>query len=498
MTQHFPALLVVLPMLAAALLPFSPGPLKRASWAVALVSALVSMALASVLAFETFSAGRVSYWFGGWAPPRGIEYAIDPLGALMLLLVALITLAVIIYSRQAAPAEVPADRLPCLYAGMLLFSSGLTGMVITGDIFNLYVFIEITSLASYALVAAGPRREALMAGYNYLILGTIAATFILLGIGYLYTATGTLNMADLRERLPLVYQTSTVLTAFAFLMVGLSIKTALFPLHIWLPDAYTYAPSPVSALMAATGTKVGIYAMIRVIFTIFKPEFNLSTVPMTAILAVLSCAAIIYGALMAIAQQNIKRMLAYSSVSQIGYIILGAVIANQSGMTGSLLHMINHALMKAALFMCAGFFFMRAGAEKLADLRGLGRRMPLAAAALTAAACSITGIPLTIGFISKWHIALGAIEAGLWPAVIVILAGSGLTAVYFWKLIEPLYFPAPGEAGERAPRAAAEPAAGWALLPAAVLAALGVALGFAAHLPALGAGKAAALLLGKL
>ena len=335
-------------------------------------------------------------------------------------------------------------------------------------------------------------REALLAGYNYLILGTIAATFILLGIGYLYTATGTLNMADLHERLPSVCQSRTVLTAFVFFMVGLGVKTALFPLHVWLPDAYTQAPSPVSALMAATGTKVGIYVIIRVIFTVFEPEFNLSTVPTTDILALLSCAAIIYGAVMAIAQRNIKRMLAYSSVSQIGYIILGAVIANQSGLTGSLLHMVNHALMKAALFMCAGVLLIRTGAEKLEDLRGLGRRMPLTAATLTIAACSITGIPLTIGFISKWHIALGAVEAGMWPAVVVILAGSALTAVYFWKLIEPFFSSPAGEA-----EAGNAAAAGEAALPAAVLAALGIALGFAAHLSA-GAEKAAALLLGGL
>ncbi len=492
--EHIPALLVIVPLLAAVIIPFSPAPLRRRGAAVSLLANAAALALASALAWEVFRLGRVSYRFGGWAPPWGIEYAVDPLAAVMLLLVAFVAFAASVYSGAAASGEITAEKLPYYQSASLLFVSGLSGMVITGDIFNLYVFIEIASLAGYALVASGRRRDALVAGFNYLILGTIAATFILLGIGYLYMASGTLNIADLRERLPHIYHTKTVLTAFAFLIVGFSIKTALFPLHIWLPDAYTYAPSPVSALMAATGTKVGIYAMIRVIFTVFKPEFNASVVPMKAILIVLSSAAIIYGAAMAIAQKDIKRMLAYSSVSQIGYIILGAAVASQHSLTGSLLHMINHALMKACLFMCAGLMLMSTGAEKVADLRGAGRRMPLTMAAFTAAALSMTGIPPTLGFVSKWHIGLGAVEAGYWAVVPVILGGSLLTGIYFWRVIEPAYFGAPPQSGHKnaeggAPR--------WALAPALALAALGTLLGLAAHTPAVGAARAAAELLGR-
>ncbi|MEW5905990.1 MAG: monovalent cation/H+ antiporter subunit D family protein [Elusimicrobiota bacterium] len=487
---HIPALLVLVPLLAAAIIPFSPSPLRRAGGTVALLANAAALALASILALETFRLGRVTYHFGGWAPPWGIEYAVDPLAAIMLLLVAFVAFAASVYSRAAAGAEIAHERLPYYHSAGLLLVSGLSGMVITGDVFNLYVFLEIASLAGYALIAAGRRRDALVASFNYLILGTIAATFILLGIGYLYMASGTLNIADLRERLPHIYHTKTVLTAFAFLMVGFSIKTALFPLHIWLPDAYTYAPSPVSALLAATGTKVGVYAMLRVTYTVFRPEFNASVVPMKAILLVLSSAAIIYGAVMAIAQKDIKRMLAYSSVSQIGYIILGAAIASQSSLTGSLLHMINHALMKAALFMCAGLMLISTGAEKVSDLRGAAARMPLTMAAFTAAALSMTGIPPTLGFMSKWHIALGAVEAGLWAAVPVVLAGSLLTAIYFWKVIEPAYFSAPPE--DHKPDT---PAPFWAAAPAAALAGLGLLLGLAAWTPAAGAARAAGELL---
>jgi multicomponent Na+:H+ antiporter subunit D len=490
-TEHIPALLVITPMLAAVLIPFSPAPLRRAGAGIYIAATAAALAMAMALARDTFIYGRVTYHFGGWAPPWGIEYAVDPLAAVMLLLIAFVSLLCAVYSRAAAPAEIGPERLPYYHSACLLLVSGLSGIVITGDIFNLYVFIEIASLAGYALIAAGRRREALVASFNYLILGTVAATFILLGIGYLYLAAGTLNIADLRERLPHIYHTKAVLTAFAFLMVGFSIKTALFPLHIWLPDAYTYAPSPVSALMAATGTKVGIYAMLRLVFTVFKPEFNASVVPMKVILLVLSSVAIVYGAAMAIAQKDLKRMLAYSSVSQIGYIILGAALASQTALSGSLLHMLNHALMKACLFMCAGLMLLSSGAEKLSDLKGAGRRMPLTMAAFTLAALSMTGIPPTLGFMSKWHIALGAVEAGLWMLLPVILAGSLLTGIYFWKVIEPAYFSAPqsgkAEGGEPPLTAVA---------PALLLAALGALLGLAAHTPAVAAARAAAELLG--
>lgn len=490
LAEHIPALLVLVPLLASVIIPFSPAPLRRAGGAVAVLANGAALALASALALEVFRLGRVTYRFGGWAPPWGIEYAVDPLAAIMLLLVAFVSFAASVYSGAAASAEVAHERLPYYHSAALLLVSGLSGMIITGDVFNLYVFLEIASLAGYALIAAGRRRDALVAGFNYLILGTIAATFILLGIGYLYMAAGTLNIADLRERLPHIYHTRTVLTAFAFLMVGFSIKTALFPLHIWLPDAYTYAPSPASALLASTGTKVGVYAMLRVTYTVFRPEFDASVVPMKTILLVLSSAAVVYGAVMAIAQKDIKRMLAYSSVSQIGYIVLGAAIASESALTGSLLHMINHALMKASLFMCAGLMLISTGAEKVSDLKGAARRMPLTMAAFTAAALSMTGIPPTLGFVSKWHIALGAVEAGLWAVVPVVLAGSLLTAVYFWKVIEPAYFSAPAE-GHKPDT----PAPFWAAAPAAALAGLGLLLGLAAWTPAAGAARAAGELL---
>ncbi|HOI43928.1 MAG TPA: proton-conducting transporter membrane subunit, partial [Elusimicrobiales bacterium] len=200
MTEHVPALLVIVPLLAAVIIPFSPAPLRRRGAAVSLLANAAALALASALAYEVFRLGRVTYRFGGWAPPWGIEYAVDPLAAVMLLLVAFVAFAAAVYSGTAAREEIAAEKLPYYQSASLLFVSGLLGMVITGDIFNLYVFIEIASLAGYALVASGRRRDALVAGFNYLVLGTIAATFILLGIGYLYMASGTLNIADLRER----------------------------------------------------------------------------------------------------------------------------------------------------------------------------------------------------------------------------------------------------------------------------------------------------------
>jgi multicomponent Na+:H+ antiporter subunit D len=364
------------------------------------------------------------------------------------------------------------------------------GIVITGDIFNLYVFVEISSLAGYALIATAKKRESLTASFNYLIIGTIAATFMLLGIGHLYMVTGTLNMADLGQRLPALYDSRVVRTAFAFFTVGLSIKVALFPLHIWLPNAYANAPSPVGAILAATGTKVGAYALLRVMFTVFDLEFDLRVVPFTKILLVVSSVAIIAGSVLAVAQTNLRRMLAYSSVGQVGYIVLGAAIAGQTAMAGSLVHILNHALMKGTLFMVAGILLFSTGKENIADLRGLGRKMPVTMAAFTIAALSMVGVPLTVGFVSKWYIAVGAVETGLWYLVPVVLLSSLLTAVYFWRVIEGIYFGKPTGAAE------VESAPPGLVMPTAVMAGLCLYFGIFAAVPLDIARKAAAMLLG--
>ncbi len=440
LAESLPILVIIIPLISAVVIPLLGKIDRSLSWYITISATFLSFLISISLLNTVMVSGRISYWLGGWEPPWGIEYVVDYLSGFVLVIVSFIAFVVSVYAKRSVEMEIEGSKIPPFYSIYMLFVTGLMGIIITGDLFNLYVFIEISALSGYVLVAVGRKRDALIASYNYLVLGTIAATFILLGIGYLYMVTGTLNMADLRVRLPMLYDSKVVLTAFAFFTVGLSLKLALFPLHIWLPNVYTHAPSAVSALMAATSTKVAAYVLLRITFTVFTVEFALRAVPVTKIFLFLSAIAIIAGSVLAIAQTNIKRMLAYSSVGQIGYIVLGAALANQLAMTGSLLHLLNHALMKGTLFLAVGAVVYKTGIEDISGLKGMGKKMPFTMAAFTVGALSMIGIPLTVGFVSKWYLALGALKAGMWFFIPIILLSSLLTAVYFLRIIEGIYF----------------------------------------------------------
>jgi len=439
-SSHLAIFPVLFPLMAAILIPLIARRNNQFAWSLSVGAAGFSFLSCCLLLESVLSNGSISYWLGNWEPPWGIEYYVDIFNGFILVVVSFMAFLVLVYSRQSIQKEIPEKKIIFFYAVFMLLVTGLMGMVVTGDVFNLYVFLEISAISSYVLIACGKRREALMASYNYLILGTIGATFILLGIGYLYMVTGTLNMADLHQRLPPVFHSKVVLTGFAFLTVGLCIKIGLFPFHIWIPNAYTHAPSVVSAFLAATATKVSIYVLIRIMFSVFTIDFAREVVPISEILLALSAAAMIIGPLLAIGQKDLKRMLAYSSVGQIGYIIMGLALLNQTGMTGSLLHILNHALMKGTLFLVVGALVYQAGITQIEDLKGMGKRMPFSMAAFTIASLSMVGIPLTAGFVSKWYLVMGGLQAGRWYLVPVILISSLLTAVYFWRVLENIYF----------------------------------------------------------
>lgn len=437
-TDHLPILLIIIGFFGAFFTPIIGMIRKKLCSPWATFITMMQFLISLLLLYNVVAAGNLSYWLGGWQPPWGIEYAVDILNAFVLVIVAGVCFLVSIYSRKSLGLEVPGKEIP-LYTLYIVLSTGMLGIVITGDVFNLYVFLEISSLAAYALIALGDRQSG-MASFNYMIMGTISASFILLGIGYLYVMTGTLNMADLSILLPGIYGRPVLLVAIALIVVGLSIKTALYPLHTWLPDAYTHAPSAISALLAGTFTKVGIYALIRVMFTVISPSYVIETVPVMSMLTWLAAIGILAGSVLAIAQYDIKRMLAYSSVSQIGYIILGVGLANNIAMTGGILHILSHSLMKTGLFMVSGAIIYRTGIKNIYQLKGMGKKMPYTMGAFVVGALSMIGIPPTVGFASKFYLAWGALEAGKWVFVIVILLSSLLTAVYFWRIFENVYF----------------------------------------------------------
>jgi len=338
------------------------------------------------------------------------------------------------------------QRQSLYYTTFLLCLASLIGITITGDAFNVFVFLEISSLATYTLIARGRDRRALTAAYRYLIMGTIGATFILIAIGFMYMLTGTLNMADLAERLPEHHDNRVLHASFAFFTIGVALKAAIFPLHYWLPNAYTYAPKATTAFLAATATKVSLYVMIRFIFDIYGVEFAFNKMQLATLLVPLSIAGILLASLTAIFQNDAKRLLAWSSVAQLGYMSLGIGLLNVGGLTATVSHMFNHAMMKAGLFLALATMMYRVQSSSLTALSGIGRTMPWTTGAFTILGIGLIGVPFTAGFISKWYLIVGTLDKD-WLAVAVLLFASSLMAVvYVGKMIDVMYFkPAPAE-----------------------------------------------------
>jgi len=437
-TSPFPILIILVPLISAFLVPIIGWWRKGLCYPLVIAALSLSVLSCIVTLHMVMDQGTVHYYLGNWDPPWGIEYVIDHLNAFVAIIVSVISLMIAIASRRSVEQELP-KKIVYFYCLFLLQVTGLLGIVVTGDMFNLYVFLEIASLAGYALIAIG-EDGAPFASFTYMIYGTIGACFYLLSVGYLYVITGSLNMADLSGILPDLYHSKVVLMAFAFFIVGVGLKMALFPLHVWLPDAYTYAPSAVSALVAPLMTKVGAYVMIRIIFTVFKPYFFLELIPATIILSWVAIIAILFGCILALGQTDLKRMLAYVLIAEVGYIALGVGLANRAGLTGAILHILNDALMMACLFLVVGAIMYKVGLRNIHQFRGLHRKMPITMAALTVTALSVIGIPPTCGFFSKWYLVLGAIDANRWFAAAILLISSLFNAILFFRVIENVYF----------------------------------------------------------
>ena len=488
---HLPALQVVIPLLGSVFAAF----LRRGAFAfaVALAVSWILPFVSAIMLWEVVENGPISYAIGGWEPPWGIEYRVDALNAFVLLLISVVGAVVMPFARRSIDFELPESKEAWFYCMFLLCLAGLLGVTITGDAFNAFVFLEISSLSTYVLIALGHDRRALLSAFQYLIMGTIGATFYVIGVGFLYLLTGSLNMADVAVRLADVPdgQWKTTVVSLAFITVGLSLKLALFPLHAWLPNAYAYAPSWVTAFLSATATKVAIYLLVRYYYTIYGAAFDWRTLPVAEIFIALSIAAMFIASAIAVFQTDLKRMLAYSSLAQIGYITLGIALANQAGLTGGLVHIVNHALMKAALFLALGAVFFRVGTVQLGDLAGIGRKMPFTMAVFAIAGFGLVGTPGTSGFISKWLLVVGALDAGLWPLVFLILASSLLTLVYFGRVLEVVWLRPTAQPIEHA----ADPPLSM-LLPMLVLAAASVYFGFDTRLTVGVAGTAAQALIG--
>jgi multicomponent Na+:H+ antiporter subunit D len=470
--DNLPVLLPV-GLLTAAVLAVLVGEWSaRAARVVALVGTLASLGMALVGLVVALDRGPLRHELAGWPPPLGIEYVLDPLAAYMAAIIAFVGVVVVVYPPGPGFGGLPRRRVP-LYPLVLLLLGGLMGVVVSADLFHLFVFLEIYAIATYALVALGGTR-ATFASLRYLIFGTIGSGFYLLGVGFLYFMTGSLNMGDVAGLLVGLEDNETVLAALALIVVGLAIKMALFPLHIWLPEAHSYATPAVAALLAAVQVKVAAYALIRILFEVFGTEMVTVQVPVTDLLAWFGAAGILYGSVMAIRQSDLKRMLAYSTVAQLGYIGVGIGLATPLALVAALFHVLNHALMKSCLFLIAGGIASQTGLRQIPRMAGLARRMPLTAAAFTVSALAMVGVPPTAGFFSKWYLLLGALEEGRAVFAVVIAASSLLTLWYFLRAFEIIY--ATPDELDPALAEATEPGAG-VLAPVLGLAVLVVVVG---------------------
>ncbi len=490
--MHAPALVVVVPMISATLCAFVPS--GRLAWVLSILATAASLVFALLLLGRVAEEGVISYAMGGWEPPAGIEFRIDALNALILLLVATIGFLAAIFSWPTVNAEIRTAKQNLFYSAYLICVTGLLGVTITGDAFNLFVFLEISSISTYVLVAlgAGRDRRALPAAFNYLVMGTLGATFYVIGVGFLYAATGTLNMHDLSVMIPAMTGSRTVQAGFAFIIIGLGLKAAMWPLHQWLPNAYAYAPSFVTTFLAATATKVALYALIRFLFTVFQPGFAFELASFELLLMPLAIAAMVVCSFQAVFQSDVRRTLAYSSVAQVGYMLLGISIATAAGLTAGLFHLVNHALMKGGLFMAVAGVVLTYQGTRVDDFSGLGRSAPWTMSAFAICALSLIGVPLTAGFQSKLALLSAAFENGWWWAAVLIVFSSVLAVIYMGRVLEAVFFRAPAN-----PRKQRKEAPLLILVPLWLLALANIWIGIDASPVYDLAGQAAASVLGE-
>lgn len=434
--EHLPILVILTYCFAALLMPAAGAIHRRLPSLLAFAAGLGAFGLSVLTLLRTLRQGAFQYSVGAWPAPIGIELVADPLSAFFLLAVNLVALLVLFQMAFGTTERPTAAYSSCA----MLMLGGFGGIIGTGDLFNLFVFLELSALAGYALLGCKDGRSA-HAAFRYLLLGTLGASFYLLGLGFLYAETGSLNMGDLRMILETSGMDTASRIALVLMVTGMALKMALFPLHQWLPDTYTYAPPLSTALVAPIGTKVAVYVLIRIFHDVFPADLGGWDFPFSRILVGAGMIAIIWGSVMAIPQGNLKRMLAYSSVAQIGYIALGIGLATPYGFIGAVLHVFNHALMKACLFLFSARLEADGGeAPKIEELnRKTSREFPLASACFTVAAISMIGLPPMAGFFSKWYLILGCIGVELWIGVGVILASSLLNAAYFFRILERLY-----------------------------------------------------------
>jgi len=446
MSDHLPVLILLAPLFGAVAVGLFGMREPRVCLPVTLAALGVSLWCAVGILLRIHDEGPLDYFVAGWEKPVGIGIVLraDAINSPFLLVIAVVAIFAALFAVRPT-GERESGKTPHFFILFLLLCTGLFGITITGDAFNLFVLVEVSALSSYGLIAIGRTKRCKVAAFHYLIMGTVGASFYLIGVGYLYLKTGSLNMRDIHDILVSnrsLFGSRTVQTAFLFILIGIWTKMAFFPLHGWLANAYSYCPSSSACLLAPLSTKASVYVMIRIMVSVFgldQVEANAAWGDLVVWLAVIAIAA---GSTLALAQREFKKMLCFLIVAEVGYMVGGAWLGDSGrwGLTGSVYHLLADATMTSCLFLAAGTFAKHLGVVRIDDLSGLFSRMPLASSGFVIGALAMIGVPPTGGFFSKFYLIRGAIDAGEWIYIAALLGSSLVNAVLFFRLFEIAFF----------------------------------------------------------
>ncbi|SHJ96039.1 multisubunit sodium/proton antiporter, MrpD subunit [Anaerobranca californiensis DSM 14826] len=439
--SHLPILTIVLCLFTAFSIPLI-AKLKPHLISTVIKGVLIFNSVGTFLILRYINKyGSFQYYLGGWQPPWGITISIDYLGIFMLLVINIISLLITIYAEMDICHEIGNDNCPWFYTLFILLVGAMSALVLSNDLFNIFVFTEIATITACGIIAVKPNKTCVEASFKYLMLSTLGSGLILLGIALLYMVTGHFNLDFIAEELSTAIQLYplNIIVSLALFIIGFGIKSALFPLHVWLPDAHSSAPSPSSAILSGVVVKIYAIVLLRIIYKVYGIGI-FTQIPIPEIILVMATLAIFAGSLFAIAQEDIKRMLAFSSVAQIGYIFLGIALLNLNSVSGGILHIANHAMMKSLLFLAAGAIIYKTGVRKISDLEGIGFKMPITMVLFSIGALSMVGIPGFNGFISKYYLVIGALDAHKPFYALVIIISSLLNAVYYLPIVIKAFF----------------------------------------------------------
>lgn len=434
MINNFPLINILVLMISAFIAPIIKD-IKKTSILILVTSSLLVASTGATL-LKTLNSGYYILNIGHPDTFLGIQFYISNAESLISFVFAIITLMIVIYSNSCIKSEIAENRIGLFYTLVNILVASLLGVIYSNDLFNSYVFIEVSTLSACGLIVIKDKKENIKATIKYLIMSSIGSGLVLMAIAYIYSIAGHLNMSLVSQVITRNYMdyTNSILIILTLFTVGLGVKSALFPLHGWLPDAHSSAPSPSSALLSSMVIKVYIFMLLKMMFRMFTLEIVNETVIMDVILLLGSCG-MIFGSIMAITQKELKRMIAYSSIAQVGYIAFGLGLGSISGMTIAVYHIIGHALTKSGLFLLAGLIIKKNNSKYIEDLRGIGREMPFALILFSLASFSMVGIPVFPGFISKWYLSLACIEINRIPLILIILASSLLNLLYYFPII---------------------------------------------------------------